>query len=191
VALDVGPRSGKQRFKDGAGRSLVIAVFGWGGGRAECLLQERDADAFRAADIKNGHDVGVIETRDRLGFGQIGREIFLPGNHAVVGHLDRDHAVELIVVGPIHQAEAPLTNEFLDLVSPNLLGVPGVRHIGSTPGGGLRGARFVRQAMNRSPVGSDPRRNRFEINLDRSQRFVPQGLLELFAKRVDGEQLVV
>ena len=40
---------GQQGFQDGPGCFLVIAMFGWSGGRTERLFEEGDADALRAA----------------------------------------------------------------------------------------------------------------------------------------------
>ena len=67
-----------------------------------CALQPRGearaVDALRdniarellsAADVVHRHDVRMIETGDRAGFGQIGLDILRSGQQIAMWHLDR------------------------------------------------------------------------------------------------------
>ena len=58
-----------------------------------------------AADIEDGDDVGVIEVRDRAGFGQVSFGIFESIHQVAMWHLDGHRAAQLVVLGQIHQAE--------------------------------------------------------------------------------------
>jgi hypothetical protein len=75
VALDVGPRFGQQRFQNGAGRFLVIAMFGRRRGRAKRLFEKDDADALGAAGRFQG------SRRPRLALHHLGKQRQPHGNN--------------------------------------------------------------------------------------------------------------
>ena len=75
----------------------------------------------------------VIEVGDGTGFGQVGIGGFGAIHQLAVRHLDGDEPLQLIIVGQIDEAEAALTEHFLDAVATNLLWL----RSGNGGGGGL------------------------------------------------------
>src|SRR5262249_20627716 len=95
----------------------------------------------RAAHVKDGDDVWVVETGDGAGFGQVRFGVGGLGDELGVRNLDGDGPLQLVVVGQIDEAEAALAQDLLDAVSTNVL-----RHIGDgvNGGGSVCGSRLVR-----------------------------------------------
>src|SRR3954447_21950558 len=85
-----------------------------GPGGAEQLLREappldelhrEEGQAAAVAHVEDLHDVRMPEARHRLGLAGESRALRRPGISPGAHHLDGDRAVELLVSGPVHDAQ--------------------------------------------------------------------------------------
>jgi hypothetical protein len=67
----------------------------------------------------------MVEAGGRAGLGDVGFNIFGLGNQPTVGHLDRHAPLQLLVVGQVDDAEAALSQDSLDPVATDALGMFG------------------------------------------------------------------
>ena len=102
-------------------------------GAVDVLRDDEAGAVLGAADIEDGNDVRMIEVGDGAGFGQVGFGGFGAIHQLAMRHLDGDEPLQLVVVGEIDEAEAALTEDFLDAVATDVLRLRG----GNAIDGGL------------------------------------------------------
>ena len=73
-----------------------------------------------ATHVMNRHDMGMVEVGDDAGFGQVCLDILGPRDSFGAGNLDRNGAVELLVIGQEDLTEAALAQAPEDVVPPDL-----------------------------------------------------------------------
>ncbi len=94
------------------------------GGEVAAVDELRD-DVTQAvpcsADIEDRNDVGVVQTGQNAGLGQVRLDVFRPRNPLPVRHLDGDRAMQLVIVGQVDLPEPASAQELLRPVAANLL----------------------------------------------------------------------
>ena len=76
----------------------------------------------RAACVKHGHNVRVVEPGDHAGFAQVGSRILRARQPAGMRDLDRHRPVQLVITGQKDHAEAAHAQQPLDAIPSDALG---------------------------------------------------------------------
>ena len=122
VVQGVGDRGDQFRrlVKAGASLSLILV-------RQVAAFDElRDDEAetvVGATHVVDRHDVGMVQAGEDAGFVQVRLDILGVGDSFGVRHLDRDGAVEVVVVGQIDPPNPPWPKPSEDRVTPDLRGM--------------------------------------------------------------------
>ena len=88
------------------------------------LVHELHRDVGRvavAADVENGHDVGVRDGAGGARLAQEAGDIFLVDAELVLEQLDRDRAVDVGVAGAIDARHRPFADELGDFVAADFI----------------------------------------------------------------------
>ncbi len=85
------------------------------------VLHDQEADAVLLAHVEERTDVGVAESRDRLGLALEALKALRVLGQVAGEHLDRDRTVEPRVLGAVHLAHPPRAERRFDLVGPEAL----------------------------------------------------------------------
>jgi len=102
-------------------RSVVLDLLGEGGALDE-LRHHEERVLCGAADVEDGHDMGMIEVGDNAGFVQVLLDGFGPTEQVPMRHLDRHEPVQLLIVGQVNQSEAAFTEDFIHPIAADPLG---------------------------------------------------------------------